>query len=44
MEPERLYQTPFIDINPQGPDGLFPSATVDQLIVAIREISRGAVA
>ena len=43
MEPERLYQTPFIDISPQGPDGLFSSATVDQLIVAIREISRGAV-
>ena len=43
MEPERLYQTPFIDISPQGPDGLFPSATVGQLIVAIREISLGAV-
>jgi len=43
MEPERLYQSPFIDISPQGLDGIFPSATVDQLITAIREMSRGAI-
>jgi type I restriction enzyme R subunit len=24
MEADRLYQTPFIDISPQGPEGNFP--------------------
>lgn len=44
MEAERLYQTPFIDINPEGPDAVFPSATVDQLIKVLVDIRQSAVA
>ena len=42
MDAERLYQSPFIDINAQGPDGVFPSATVDQLFSALAEITQRA--
>lgn len=44
MEASRLYETPFIDISPMGPDGLFPSAKVDQMIAVLAEIQRRAVA
>lgn len=44
MEPDRLYQTPYIDISPQGPDGLFPSARVDQLFKVLADIRRSAAA
>lgn len=43
MEPERLYESPFTDINPQGPEGVFPSAKVDQLVKTLVEIRRMAV-
>jgi type I restriction enzyme R subunit len=43
MEAERLYQSPFTDINGQGPEGVFPSATVDQLFNALAEINQMAV-
>jgi type I restriction enzyme R subunit len=32
MEPARLYESPFTDIAPYGPDGLFPSRDIDVLI------------
>lgn len=38
MDAERLYESPFTDISPQGPDDVFPSAKVDQLIQALEEI------
>lgn len=38
MEPERLYESPFTDINPKGPEGVFPSATVDHLVKILTEI------
>ncbi|MFZ3004191.1 MAG: DEAD/DEAH box helicase family protein [Undibacterium umbellatum] len=38
MEPDRLYESPFTDINPQGPDGVFPSAKVDQLVSVLVDI------
>jgi type I restriction enzyme, R subunit len=38
MEPERLYESPFTDINPQGPEGIFSSAKVDQLVKVLAEI------
>lgn len=44
MEPERLYESPFIDINPAGPDGVFPTAKVDQLIAALGDIRKRAAA
>ncbi|MCM2288460.1 MAG: hypothetical protein NDI67_05465 [Sulfuritalea sp.] len=44
MEPDRLYQTPYIDISPQGPDGVFPSARVDQLFKILADIRVSAAA
>ncbi|TCT10283.1 DEAD/DEAH box helicase family protein [Paralcaligenes ureilyticus] len=44
MEPGRLYESPFTDINPQGPEGVFPSAKVGQLVQALAEIRQMAVA
>ena len=38
MEAGRLYEAPFIDICPQGPEGIFPSATVDQMVQVLAEI------
>jgi type I restriction enzyme R subunit len=38
MEIDRLYQSPFIDINPLGPEGVFPSVKVDQLVEVLSEI------
>ena len=32
MEARRLYESPFLDISPQGPEELFPAATVDRLV------------
>ncbi|MDH4079136.1 MAG: DEAD/DEAH box helicase family protein [Nitrospira sp.] len=31
MEPARLYESPFTDIAPYGPDGLFPAGDIDEL-------------
>jgi type I restriction enzyme R subunit len=42
MEPDRLYESPFTDINPQGPEGVFPSAKVDQLVKVLAEIRQRA--
>lgn len=38
MEPNRLYESPFTDINPQGSEGVFQSAKVDQLVGVLAEI------
>jgi type I restriction enzyme, R subunit len=38
MEPERLYEPPFSEIAPHGPDSIFPSADVDRLITLIKGI------
>ena len=32
MEPDRLNESLFTDINPLGPEGVFPSTKVDQMI------------
>ncbi|RJX32003.1 MAG: DUF4145 domain-containing protein [Oxalobacter sp.] len=44
MEPTRLYESPFTDLNSQGPEGLFPSAKVDQLVRVLEEIWQRAIA
>lgn len=44
MAPERLYESPFTDINPQGPEGIFPSKRIDQLVGVLNEINLRAVA
>jgi len=38
MEVARLYESPFTDINPQGPEGIFNSAKVEQLVEVLEEI------
>lgn len=38
MDAARLYASPFTDIAPQGPDGLFAPETVDALVTALRRI------
>ena len=44
MEAGRLYESPFLDISPQGPEGLFPAAKVERMVQVLAEIRQRAVA
>jgi type I restriction enzyme, R subunit len=44
MEAGRLYEAPFVDISPQGPEGLFPVAKVDRMVQVLDEIRQRAAA
>jgi len=44
MAPALLYESPFTDLNPQGPEGVFTSAQVEQLVVVLTEITERAIA
>lgn len=44
MEAGRLYESPFLDISPQGPEGLFPAAKVDGIVRVLEEVMRRAAA
>lgn len=44
MEAARLYESPFTDLTPHGPEGLFSPSTVDELIAVLDEVRRTAVA
>ena len=44
MEPDRLYESPFTDINPQGPEGIFSSAKVDKMVQVLIAIQQRAAA
>jgi type I restriction enzyme R subunit len=44
MDAAMLYESPFTDLTPRGPDGLFSSAQVDELLVAIEQVRRTAIA
>ena len=44
MEAGRLYESPFLDISPQGPEGLFPTAKVARMVQVLEEIRQRAVA
>lgn len=42
MEPDRLYESPFTDISPQGPNALFPLEKVARIVEVLNEIKRAA--
>jgi type I restriction enzyme, R subunit len=44
MDPGLLYESPFTDINPQGPEGVFTSEQVDGLIALLQKIRERAAA
>ncbi|HEU0300264.1 MAG TPA: DEAD/DEAH box helicase family protein [Longimicrobium sp.] len=44
MPPERLYESPFTDLNPRGVDGVFPPEQATELIRVLDEVRRRAVA
>ena len=44
MEAARLYESPFTDLTPHGPDSLFTSAQVDELLAALAAVRATAVA
>ncbi|MEO7074153.1 MAG: type I restriction-modification enzyme R subunit C-terminal domain-containing protein, partial [Ktedonobacterales bacterium] len=44
MEAALLYESPFVDIAPQGPDSLFTSAQVDELVAVLARIRATAMA
>jgi type I restriction enzyme R subunit len=44
MPLERLYESPFTDLNPRGVDGVFPSDQADELIRALEAVRQRAVA
>jgi type I restriction enzyme, R subunit len=44
MAASRLYESPFLDISPQGPEGLFPVVKVEKMVQILTELERRAVA
>ena len=44
MDAALLYESPFTDLTPQGPDGLFRSAQVDELVAVLAAVRATAVA
>ncbi len=44
MSAELLYESPFTDINPQGPEGVFAPAQVDDLLQLLAEVRKRAAA
>ncbi len=44
MEPSRLYESPFTDLTPRGPDELFTSLEVDELLHTLEAVRNTAVA
>ncbi len=44
VAPDRLYESPFTDITPRGPDGLFTSAELDELMQVLKTVREAAMA
>ena len=43
MEPGRLYESPFTDLSPRGPDALFTSDQLDELIRSLDVVRAAAI-
>ena len=44
VEPGRLYESPFTDLTPKGPDGLFSAADLNELMRVLEAVRASAVA
>ncbi len=44
MDAGLLYESPFTDLTPRGPDGLFSSGQVDELVAVIERVRQAAIA
>ncbi|THD06684.1 type I restriction-modification enzyme R subunit C-terminal domain-containing protein, partial [Metallibacterium scheffleri] len=44
MEAAMLYESPFTDLTPRGPEELFTSAQVDELLAVIEQVRQSAIA
>ena len=42
MDPELLYESPFTDVNPQGPNGLFSAQQVGALLTVLEQVKSAA--
>ena len=44
MDAALLYESPFTDLAPHGPDGLFTSTQVDELVAVLHQVKAAAIA
>jgi type I restriction enzyme R subunit len=44
MDAALLYESPFTDLTPRGPDGLFSSVQIDELVSVLERVRATAVA
>ncbi len=44
MEPAQLYASPFTDLTPRGPEGLFSETAVEELVMVLNAVRRSAAA
>ncbi len=42
MDAARLYESPYIDKSPQGVEGIFPTAQVDELLAILESVRKRA--
>jgi type I restriction enzyme R subunit len=42
MDPKRLYETPFSDMAPTGPEAIFDIASVRRIIEVVRDVDQSA--